>query len=390
MTNHTKSTFALHLVWHARYSEGEALASWLHEQFDADRFRNVTAGARVQISYRALSSEGSDPGPVDWERADTTAVVVFLNRDLVQDSRAVRYLKELEQSAARRSPGAGVFPVLIDGSLPVGGLGVQGIRWDRWRLECDMHREKLVRDLVHAFIRMLRQRYAKSSDGEDRGQRDAARQKVKVFLSHSKRDEYGEFIANRIRNWIHEDAALASFMDTADVAPGSSFGQVILDSIPNSVLLAIRTDTYSSREWCCREVLQAKQNCVPMVVVDCVRSKDERAFPYLGNVPAIRMDPSDTGSIASVIRCLLDETMLHYLWLCRTKELQEDNPGTLFLSRAPELASLSIRSLRGERDWTEIVYPDPPMLGDEVNLFGAVRSDVALHAFSEWEGGQPS
>lgn len=64
--------------------------------------------------------------------------------------------------------------------------------------------------------------------------------------------------------------------------------------------------------------------------------------------------------------------MLHYLWLCRTKELQEDNLGTLFLSRAPELASLSTRSLRGERDWTEIVYPDPPMLGDEVKLFGAV------------------
>ena len=317
-------------------------------------------------------------------------MVVFINRDLVQDPKAVSYIEELERSAKRHSPAAGVIPVLIDGSLPEGGLSVQGARWDEWCPAYDGRREKLARDLAHAFILMLKQRLSKSSGGEGKGQQDANSQKVKVFLSHSKHDEDGVAIANRIRDWIHKDTALASFMDTADIPLGSSFEKKILDSIPNSVFLAIRTDTYSERDWCCIEVLKSKQNCVPMVVADCLDSKDDRAFPYLGNVPTIRMTPCDPGRIESVIGCLLDEAMLHYLWLCRTKEMSEDNPGALFLSRAPELASLSIPSPRGKRSVTSIVYPDPPVRGAEVELFGAVRSDVTLHSFSEWEGGRPS
>ena len=390
MTIHAKSTFALNLVWHARYSEGEKLAGWLHDHFGADRFRNVTAGARVQISYPVLPSEGVDPTPVDWERADTTAVVVFLNQDLVQDPQAVSYLKELGRSAEPRWPAAGVFPVLIDGSLPEGGLGVQGIRWDKWHLEYDVRRERLVRDLAQAFIGMLRQRLSKSSATENQDQQDDSLQKIKVFLSHSKHDKDGAVIANRIRDWIHEHTALASFIDTVDIPPGFSFEEVIPYSIRNSILLAIRTDTYSAREWCCREVLQAKQNCVPMIVVDCLRSQEDRAFPYLGNVPTIRMTPCNKGSIASVIGCLLDEALLHYLWLCRTELPRSFNPEMLFLPRAPELASLSIPRLQDNRGGTSIVYPDPPMMEDEVKLFGAVRGDVTLHSFSEWEGGHPS
>lgn len=352
---HTKSTFSLNFVWHEGYSEGEELAGWVHDHFGADRFRNVTAGARVQTSYRVLSSEGPDPAPVDWGRADTTAVVVFINRDLVQDPQAVSDLEVLARTAERLSPAAGVFPVLIDSSLPKGGLGVQGIRWDTWRLAYDMRRERLIRDLAHEFIRMLRQRLSKSSATEKRDQQDEYLQKVNVFLSHSKHDEDGEVIATRIRDWIHEHTSLASFIDTRDIPPGHSFEKVISHSIRNSVLLAIRTDTYSSRDWCCREVLQAKQNCVPLIVVDCLRSQEDRAFPYLGNVPTIRMTPCDTGRIASVIGCLLDEIMLHYLWLCRTESPRSANPGMLFLPRAPELASLSILSPQCNRSETSCV-----------------------------------
>lgn len=81
----TKSTFALDVLWHQRYSEGNRFAGWLGSHFAADRFREVTAGAGVRVTFRTLPRDSADPKLVDWERADTTAVVVLVTQDLVQD-----------------------------------------------------------------------------------------------------------------------------------------------------------------------------------------------------------------------------------------------------------------------------------------------------------------
>ena len=59
------------------------------------------------------------------------------------------------REAERIGLSARVFPVMIGGSFPEDGLREQCIRWDEWSLECEMLREKLVRNLTHEFIRML-------------------------------------------------------------------------------------------------------------------------------------------------------------------------------------------------------------------------------------------
>ena len=65
--------------------------------------------------------------------------------------------------------------------------------------------------------------------------------------------------------------------------------------------MAVHTDSYSSREWCRREIIDAKRCNVPMVVVNSMRDVDERGFPYMGNVPIVRMDPNTTNRIAVVM-----------------------------------------------------------------------------------------
>lgn len=205
-----------------------------------------------------------------------------------------------------------MIPVAVDDSFPEGDFKEQAIRWDQWTLASEMRRERLIRTLAYEFILMLRHQVLDSS-APDRAE-DLTRylKKSSVFLSYSKRDEHGEIIANRIRDWIDAHTMLASFIDTRDLVLGIPFEKVISSSIKDGVLLAVRTDSYSSREWCCREVLLAKQHRVPMIVIDCLQSHDDRAFPYLGNVPTIRMEPDDNDRIASVIGSLLDE-YLHAL-----------------------------------------------------------------------------
>jgi hypothetical protein len=64
-------------------------------------------------------------------------------------------------------------------------------------------------------------------------------------------------------------------------------------------MVAIHTDSYSSREWCRREIIEAKRWNVPLVVANGISNLDERGFPYMGNVPVVRLEPH--GLIGSIL-----------------------------------------------------------------------------------------
>ena len=159
-------------------------------------------------------------------------------------------------------------------------------------------------------------------------------EKIRVFISHSKHDGDGESVGHSIRDWIHAHSPLDSFFDVYDIPPGLSFGEVLPHQIGAGAVLAVHTDSYSSREWCRREVIEAKRRVVPMIVVDCVRDIDPRGMAYLGNVPVIRMEPGRTGRIGAVAGCLLEEVFLTKLWFCGVGPHLANSPGVLFTAHA--------------------------------------------------------
>ena len=230
---------------------------------------------------------------------------------------------------------------------------------------------------------------------------------VQVFLSHSKHDHDGdgERIARDIRDWLHQSSGLSSFFDVLDIPAGTQFQEVLELHVKRSALLAVHTDSYSSREWCRREIIQAKRYNVPMIVVNCVRDVDERGFPYMGNVPYVRLDPgkedpNKTSRIERVIGCLLDEVFKDFLWRCRTELADGDNRNVLFMARPPELISLanieqgfleSPESLSLADSTTPldiedpmIVYPDPPLGAEEEQLFEKIAPHVRLRNLTRW------
>ena len=213
-------------------------------------------------------------------------------------------------------------------------------------------------------------------------------QRMPMFLSHSKHDPDGERVAHYIRDWLHNNTQLSSFLDVHDIPPGLSFEEVLEEAAgaPDGTLVAIYTDSYSSREWCRREVVRAKRSDLPLVVVDCLRTLDDRCFPYLGNVPVVRMDPGRTDQIPEVIARLLDETFKGLLWASRIERLPENRGDVVFLTRPPELFSLARLRLSARDASLAIVYPDPPLGTEELQLFGDVADDVRLHSLTEWLG----
>ena len=120
-----------------------------------------------------------------------------------------------------------------------------------------------------------------------------------------------------------------------------------------------------------------------MIVVDCLHSGENRAFPYLGNVPVIRMDPIAKDRIPEIAGRLLDEVLVDFLWQCRVAALPLRPTDTVFMARPPELASLAILANKQEIRGA-VVYPDPPLGDEELQLFDATWSGLRFHTMTQW------
>ena len=279
----------LYVVWHPSYRDGRQLADLLRTHFGRDLYRGVWEDRGVSVLERSQPVPGAlTPLPISWDDTKFTAVVVLAESSLVEDREWVDYVRAIANTAHGRGIPTGFFPVTIDRRGLELGVVQQALRWDRWDVS-DLNRaRRLTLDLTHEFCRMLRHDLDKlqRADGKE-GALGRYLEKIRVFISHSKHDDDGESVGGSIRDWFHAHSPLDSFFDVYDIPPGLSFGEVLLHEIRGGAVLAIHTDSYSSREWCRREVIEAKRHLVPMVVVDCLRDVDLRGMPYLGNVPII-------------------------------------------------------------------------------------------------------
>ena len=191
---------------------------------------------------------------------------------------------------------------------------------------------------------------------------------VKLFLSHAKAD--GEALAQALRDHIESSGAVESFFDANDIDPGFDFRVYLEENVARSVLVVLQTDRYASRTWCRREVLWAKSKDCPVVLINAVREREERGFPYLGNAPVLRVDGDEPDWPERVVALALREA-LRRLWfkaqLKRLRELEMIPPGLHPSRGPPEVLNLitgaSPKALpSGTRG---LIYPDPPLGSEE-------------------------
>ena len=354
--------------------------------YGRDLYRAVGEERGVSVLERSEPVPGaSTPLPIDWDDAEFTAVVVLAESTLTRDRVWADYVRAIAHSARAKGFPAGFYPVMMDSRGLELGVEQQALRWDRWE-ERDAERERrLISDLTHEFCRMLRHRLDRVRRSDDReAPLERYLEEIQVFISHSKHDGDGESVALGIREWLHMRSPLGSFFDVYDLPPGLSFAEVLLHKIGACAVMAVHTDSYSSREWCRREVIEAKRRLAPMIVVDCVRDIDPRSIPYLGNVPVVRMEPGRTDRMGAVAGCLLDEIFRTWLWLCRVGRYLADSPGVLFTARPPELITLAALPRVDDASDRVIVYPDPMLSADEERLFSAIAPNVRVRTLREW------
>jgi hypothetical protein len=166
-------------------------------------------------------------------------------------------------------------------------------------------------------------------------------------------------------------------VDSGDIDTGSPFAEAIEKGVEDSSLLCLLTDHYSSREWCRKEIILAKQHQRPVVVVAAFSGQEVRSFPYIGNVPVYRWPCTPGGEnnteLAAVNRAaavatvdlMLKETLQHLHATALLRQIKQE--GDEVFTRPPEL--LSLLCVKGA---STVLYPDPPLGREELELLSAV------------------
>ena len=191
------------------------------------------------------------------------------------------------------------------------------------------------------------------------------KKKLKIFISHSKRDKdnLGRVNAENLRDYLRKETKEDSFYDVNDIVDGFRFDLQIEEAIKNSLLIVLFTNTYSSREWCRRELLTAKKHKIPAIAVFMVNGDIDRVFPYIGNIPSTIYNGEWRPVLNLLFRTALD--MYHEQRLLDGIKDTE----TTVLPFPPEAFSFSIVNDTKEK----VLYPEPPLGQEEIELLKTIR-----------------
>ena len=203
---------------------------------------------------------------------------------------------------------------------------------------------------------------------------------IKLFLSHTKYDLWAVETATILKSFIDE-SSMHRFFDVNDIHIAHDFRDEIEDNVKKSTLIAIQSDNYSSRYWCQKEILLAKETRQPIIIINHLKNEEDRIFPHSANVPSIRIESNKTiseESIHIVLEIALLETLRHFYSLNMLNNLKDDS--TLILSRPPELIDfpfiLSNNSGVISKKVVTIIYPEPPVYKNELNFLTPLGINV--------------
>ena len=386
------------LVHHPGSHKAASLRSLVYKHYRRDPHKNLgEGGLGLEVEYRDVPADPSlVPIPVDFARSQVTAVVAIFDEDLAGDATFANYALGLAAAAEPLFPKATFLAVAMDEK---GMRLAQSSASGAWQtLDARTWPEgQFTRRLFTAIddhlcrLLMAHLEHVGAPGADGTRLRRAFAKKAQVFLSHSKHDvdKRGEKMALALKGALAAMSA-ETFFDAVDLPPGTPWEQAIDDAAGGHALVAILTDSYSSRTFCKREVLSAKRAGVPIVMANCLEDYEARGFPYAGNAPVVQMVPDPDARQHQLIGRLFDELLRNLIWKCHIAGIAA-GLGVKFQSRAPELVTLAYIELDRAEDGSPgsvtIVYPGAPVGEEEEELFRVVAPHIRLSSFVSWRAG---
>lgn len=297
-------------------------------------------------------------------KSEKTIAFLFISKEVGNDDKWVEYLKLIIANS-----NINCVPIAIDNSALTLSRDLGNANCIRaYEFQKEYYKERLFIAISHEIFRYsLNDTYEEKSLGKDNS--------IKLFISHAKDGAKGIQLAEELKKYI-DNSAMRNFFDATDIAPGYRFDTEIENHIKGSTIISINSDIYSSRYWCQREILCAKEYERPIIAVDILDELEDRRFPYSSNIPCIHADINDGVVIKDILRILtvtlLETIRFNYskIMLRKIKEIGLVDDDTVILPRPPE--AYDVRNIlindNGSlvKSKEKFLYPEPPLYSEEI------------------------
>lgn len=193
---------------------------------------------------------------------------------------------------------------------------------------------------------------------------------IRLFLSHAKKGDTGLKHAKAIKKFL-DNSNMQGFFDVNDISSGFKFDEEIEKHIKRSTLIAIESDAYSTRYWCQREILTAKREKRPIILVNSLEEYEDRVFPAASNIPCVHItaEPLNDKDILRILIAALLETIRFeharkLLTYYRNQKWIDQN--AVIFARPPEIQQI-VEILKKNKKSNNLVicYPEPPLYKEE-------------------------
>lgn len=379
-----KSPINIFVVWHPDFIDGKNIANLIFSTFNRNVSEPLSRGIGIPVYFRSIPINSTLPLGINFTEAEYTIIIFLIDNVLTIATDWHSYINKIIETTNSKSL---ILPIAINKDsykIPVNFGKINFLRL--YNLSGSEREQYLLLLLSHEFCRLIYESdYSLTGNGTHKSLAP-----IKIFLSHSKHDKFnkGEKLALAIRNYIYSETPMKTFFDVNDIAPGYDFEAEITSNIERMVFLCIHTDTYAKREYCRKEVLTAKNNNRPVIVLKSLDKGEDRSFPYMSNVPTIKINiemntcpPISKIDVEFVILKILQETLRfkfqkmyidHVLLIfkpCSSTSIET-------IPFPPEL--LFINNL-APRKVECIVYPDPPLGDEEISILQKVNTNMGLN-----------
>ena len=331
----------------------------------ADLYHHLTRPLEDPLAFGPgiLVFRAVEPEFVDLEAAEYVIVLPVLGKQTHMDESARKRALETIQTWS-------------DQGRPKQVLIVPVPTTEKWRAEEDRlpgknllteiyggqdRRDRTLDEIVLATLRLI----------------EPDRSKGSLFVSHAKADlaSTGD-AAKKIHDYVVSDTTGNSFFDVTDLGAGHSIGKQINDALEGGVFVSVRTDSYSSRDWCQRELLVAKQNRLPTLTVEILRKGESLSSPYGGNGPTMMWADSPEEVVSrALVECL--RAAYFRKESKRTIESAGLPEDSVAMNRPPELLDLVQGPIRRQGAQV-VIHPDPELSASLRELLAAANPRLKL------------
>jgi hypothetical protein len=350
MDNRLKMPLATYVLYHSEFSEGEKAFDMIYQLLCRDTDRPLTDGIDIPVYLRS-GKDGDDILQIDFDESEKTAIIILIDEKMFCSQTWRDYLKIIEKKCDEHIKiyGIGLCNYAFEISSKIEKN--QEIKLDKYSFEDNW-------ELIQT--RLLESLYRQLTDPE---------QKIKLFISHAKKDCLSE--AKQLRDYLNSSTKLSTFFDENDILDGNNFDNQIENNVTSSLLVVLNSDVYTDREWCRNELLIAKRNDIPTVIINCVKKRVKRTFPYIGNCPMVQYSDNWTEMIIVLLKTALNQVYQKQL----LQTVQTENPKIDdFIPHNPELFSF----INISKDKKKILYPEPPLGKEEQSVLTDFNNEISF------------